>query len=535
MKKIVIFTLIIFFNPFLSVTVNATPQEDAIFINDTENGPLIIQDKGLPYISNEIPISDASVIWSNYLTDAIYQTTSNTLGGYVFAGTYLNPPKEARLFELTGGGVPFWAYPGNEFYTDAGDAAFILGAVNEDALGINVIKWTGPGAGIPDWVDTFATYVVSSYGPVAMSDDGSTFAVIAAPGGTDAHLLLFDADSANLVDYTATGLGFPRYVRINEDGRYTAFIALSTIVVYDRDLLSVRAQIPMGFSNSALDISGDGNLLAYGWPTMQVLEWNGASYQTLWSWSPGGHYVSRIAISSDGSTIVSCWYTTAHNTIKVAVHNAGSSTPLWVYDYPTSSGVYQESAADVDITNSGKYFIIGSWGDANNINPEVHIFQRDTTPYVYYTVDMPGSIFSVDISSDGMYATACGKHIHANVSGRGGDIVQIGTDIVGTSENGATGPYSNVILDVHPNPFTKSTGIRYWIGSSATDIELKIYDISGKLVKSFLHLTRDALLQPTLLFWDGTDDYGHELPTGVYFVKLQIDEHVESKNLVLIR
>lgn len=532
MKTIAVLALVVFINICLWGRAEATTHEDAMFIEHTNNGPLIVKSTGLPNINNEARVNDASVAWSNYLVDAIYLTTSNTGTGHVFAGTYLNPPEEAELFELTGGGVPLWTYPGNEFYTDAGDAAFTLAAVNEDALGITVIKWTGPGAGVPDWVDTFATYVVSSYGPVAMSDDGSTFAAIAAPSGTDAHLLLFDADSANLVDYVATGLGFPRYVRINADGRYTAFIALSTIVVYDRDLLSVRDQIPMGFTNSALDISGDGNLLAYGWPTMQVLQWNGTNYQSLWSWSPGGYYVSRIAISNDGSTIVSCWYPTAHNTIKVAVHNVGSSTPLWTYDYPTSSGVYQESAADIDITNSGRYFIIGSWGDAGNINPEVHIFQRDTTaPYIFYTVDMPGSVFSVDISNDGAYATACGKHIHANVSGRGGDIVEIATDIIGISEN-IESYTQEIMLNVYPNPFSKMTKVTLGNVHGAKGMELRIYDISGKSVKSF---TLPFAQYTMPITWDGADDYGRKLPTGVYIAKLQTDACVRTEKIVLVK
>lgn len=532
MKKISLFLFMIFLSTCFWNMTEAATSDEAIFIDHTDNGPLIVKGKGLPNIDHGTRFYDASVVWSNYLVDAIYQTTSNTGSGHVFAGTYLNPPKEAELFELTGGGIPLWAYPGNEFFTDAGDDAFTLGAVNEDALGITVIKWTGPGTGVPDWVDTFATYVVSSYGPVAMSDDGSTFAAIAAPASTDAHLLLFDADSGNLVDYTATGLGFPRYVRINADGRFTAFIALSTIVVYDRDSLSVRDQIPMGFTNSALDISGDGDLIAYGWPTMQVLQWNGTDYQSLWSWSPGSYYVSRIAISNDGSTIVSCWYTTAHNTIKVAVHNVGSSTPLWTYDYPTSNGVYQESAADIDITNSGKYFIIGSWGDAANLNPEVHIFQRDTTaPYIYYTVDMPGSVFSVDISNDGMYATACGKHIHANVSGRGGDIVEIATDIIGMSENNQAQTH-NTTINIYPNPFSKETKVTLGKVLDARSIELKIYDISGENVRSF-SLPHAQCTMP--IVWDGTDDFGRKLPTGIYFIELQTTEYVKTGKLLLIR
>ncbi len=422
---------------FLAVIVFAlpvwaeSPNEEATFIRNTDNGAVLINEEGFPHTGDVMLIPDPSVVWSNYLEDAIYYTTSDAINGHVFAGTYLNPPKEAELFASGGGGTPEWVYSGNEFFTDAGDDAFTLSAIDKDGSGVSVIKWTGPGNGTPDWTADFAGYSASNYGPIAVSDDGSTIAVVASPPGTDAHLLLFDAGSSTpLANYEATGLGFPRYVKINADGRYTAFIALSTLIVYDRDVLGVRDQISMGATNSALDISGDGDLIAYGWSSYKVMEWNGSSYQQLWSWSVGGYYVGRIAISTDGTTIVSCWYSSSYNTVKVVVHNPGSSTPLWVYDYPQSNGTYQEIAGDVDITDDGKYFVVGSWGDAQNLNPEVHIFQRDDTPHLYYTTDMPGSVFSVDISGDGLYATAAGKHIHANVSGRGGDIVLIDTELV---------------------------------------------------------------------------------------------------------
>ena len=408
------------------------------------------------------------------------------------------------------------------------------------ARGVNVSKWTGPGNGTPDWTSSFAGYGVSSYGPIAVSDDGSTIAVIAAPSGTDAHLLLFDADSSTpLVDYVASGLGFPRYVKINADGRYAAFIALATLVIFDRDSLSVRDQISMGASNSALDISGDGNLVAYGWPSLVLMEWSGASYQNLWSYSTGGgYYLSRIAISNDGSTMISCWYNSPHNTIKVVVHDMGSSTPLWIYDYPVSSGTYQETAYDIDITNDGAYFIIGSWGDDANLNPEVHIFQRDSAPHIYYTVDMPGSMFSVDIANDGSYATAAGKHIHANVSGRGGDIVMINTDITGIANTESVDHSGeSALLDIYPNPFHARTEIRYSILDTRFTIEdmnIRIYDAIGRLVKSF-QLPTSYLSNSTSVVWDGSDDQGKLQPDGIYFVELRTPSHKETQKVILLR
>ena len=513
---------------------SSSKEGDATFIRITENGPVLVHEPGLPSYIGSSMTDDPAVVWSYNLTDAIYNTTSNTADGYVFAGTYLNYPWEAELFAPTGGGTPEWVYGGTEFFTDAGDNVFTLAAVDEEGGGVNVIKWTGPGNGTPDWLTNFPGYAISSYGPCVVSDDGSTIAAIAAPAGTDAHLLLFDADSGNpLIDYTATGCGFPRYVKINADGRYTAFIALATLIVFDRDSLNVRAQIPMGASNSALDISGDGDLVAYGWPTLVLMEWNGSSYQTAWSYAVGGgYYLSKIAISNDGSTMVSCWYIGPHNTFKVVVHNTGSSTPLWIYDYPVSSGTYQEVCFDIDITDDGAYFIIGSWGDDANINPEVHIFQRDVTPHIYYTVDMPGSMFSVDISNDGSYATAAGKHVHANAMGRGGDIVLINTGITGIETNNVTEPNQpSSLIACFPNPFTHVTDIRYQITDSSDGIRMNIYDASGRLVKSFNEQS-SAIGHQLSVSWDGTDSSHRQLPGGVYFVRIETENSNVTEKIV---
>jgi hypothetical protein len=414
--------------------------ENGIFMFTTPKGSYQVERPGLVQSGRRSHgRGDAVLVWSRHVDGAIYTTTANTLDGYVFAGTYLNTPKEAALFAPDGGGDPAWVYEGEAFYVNAGNDLAVLAAVDQDGQGLNVAKWTGPGDGTPDWTAGISGYSTTSYGPVAVSDDGSTLAVIGSPPGTDAHLLLFDAGSSTpLADYTAAGHGFPRYLKINQNGRYAAFIASATLVVYDRDLLAVRDEIAMGATNSALDISGDGDLVAYGWSNMKVMAWSGTAYSQSWTYSPGSYYVARIAVSRDGSTIVSCWHASQYNTNKIVVHEPGSSAPVWTYDYPVSNGAYQETPYDVDISDDGTHFVVGSWGDAQNLNPEVHVFRRNMPGRPVCTVDMPGSVFCVDISGDGLYATACGKHVHANVAGNGGDIVLV--DVRASSRYAVTGP-----------------------------------------------------------------------------------------------
>jgi hypothetical protein len=68
-------------------------------------------------------------------------------------------------------------------------------------------------------------------------------------------------------------------------------------------------------------------------------------------------------------------------------------------------------------------------------------------------------------------------------------------------------------LRVEPNPFRSATTIS--MGHRAEDIRLSIYDATGKFINSFaLHPT------PYAIRWEGTDQTGQSVPSGVYFVRL---------------
>ena len=88
-------------------------------------------------------------------------------------------------------------------------------------------------------------------------------------------------------------------------------------------------------------------------------------------------------------------------------------------------------------------------------------------------------------------------------------------------------------LSVAPNPFSEETRIAFGIGHRAKSIELQIYDISGRVVKSF-RITRDAL-RATQIVWNGTDQSDRPLPAGTYIVKLSADGCYETKKVLLVR
>jgi hypothetical protein len=89
-------------------------------------------------------------------------------------------------------------------------------------------------------------------------------------------------------------------------------------------------------------------------------------------------------------------------------------------------------------------------------------------------------------------------------------------------------------LKVYPAIAQGEIRIDYSIGHSAKSGALKIYDASGRVVKSFARLTPDAV-RITQIVWDGSDDLGRLVPAGVYFVKLEAGDKAAVQKAVLLR
>lgn len=94
---------------------------------------------------------------------------------------------------------------------------------------------------------------------------------------------------------------------------------------------------------------------------------------------------------------------------------------------------------------------------------------------------------------------------------------------------------ARIVLHINPNPFHNRTEIRYMIhatGYTITDMVLKIFDATGRLVKDFC-ITPDAL--SNTLYWDGRDGQNRMLGSGVYFVKLSLNDYSQTRKVLLIR
>ena len=83
-----------------------------------------------------------------------------------------------------------------------------------------------------------------------------------------------------------------------------------------------------------------------------------------------------------------------------------------------------------------------------------------------------------------------------------------------------------------PTPSTHSTVIRYHL-ATPSQLRLDVFDLAGQKVRSFLHAQQPAGYYQ--LSWDGRNDLGWELATGIYFVKLQAGANTEVSKLILLK
>lgn len=83
-----------------------------------------------------------------------------------------------------------------------------------------------------------------------------------------------------------------------------------------------------------------------------------------------------------------------------------------------------------------------------------------------------------------------------------------------------------------PNPFHPPTTIEYEIAQSGR-VVLRVFDISGRQVRSLTDTQLPAGRYTTQ--WDGRDEQGHALPSGVYFYRLGVNGIEASRRMVLTR
>jgi len=132
----------------------------------------------------------------------------------------------------------------------------------------------------------------------------------------------------------------------------------------------------------------------------------------------------------------------------------------------------------------------------------------------------PGPILDLAVTQDGYVIAATPQ------SG----VFRASTSQLSIEDVKKPGTYS--LQQNYPNPFNPATTIGYKL-PIASAVNLTVYDIAGRQIATLTDSPQPAGFYDVR--WNGTDDSGNPVSTGVYFSRLQAGEYVKTIKMVLLR
>lgn len=162
----------------------------------------------------------------------------------------------------------------------------------------------------------------------------------------------------------------------------------------------------------------------------------------------------------------------------------------------------------------------------------------NSTVEIFSDEDDEGELFEGQILSD-----AAGNFSWMGIP-TGPNITATVTDAVGNTSEFSQ-PYLTDIYDVktknkpakfalhqnYPNPFNPQTQIDYELPEAAKT-EIKIFNISGQKIKTIIDYFQSAGFHSVT--WDGFDEQGCNVTSGIYIYQIQAGEFIKSRKMVMI-
>jgi flagellar hook assembly protein FlgD len=84
----------------------------------------------------------------------------------------------------------------------------------------------------------------------------------------------------------------------------------------------------------------------------------------------------------------------------------------------------------------------------------------------------------------------------------------------------------------YPNPFNPMTTIDYSLPEQS-QVTLEVFNVLGQRVKTLADMVQPAGRHR--IVWDGKDDQGKDVASGIYFYRLEAGEFTDSKRMVILK
>ncbi|UCE17421.1 MAG: T9SS type A sorting domain-containing protein [Gemmatimonadota bacterium] len=95
-----------------------------------------------------------------------------------------------------------------------------------------------------------------------------------------------------------------------------------------------------------------------------------------------------------------------------------------------------------------------------------------------------------------------------------------------------TVPKTFELAQNYPNPFNPETNITYGLPEDGT-VVMKVYNVLGQEIRTLVNEQQSAGYYTVI--WDGTNDNGEMVSTGVYIYSIMAGRYVDTKRMVLVK
>jgi hypothetical protein len=185
-------------------------------------------------------------------------------------------------------------------------------------------------------------------------------------------------------------------------------------------------------------------------------------------------------------------------------------TGRWAVSWSQQNGLYEEvywQRFDDDGTPTASLEKISAPVDATRRRNPALAFAGNDLFGVWHDNEVPGKGYDVRLSSVIKSAAA-------------------------VSDDVAVRPDRLVLRPNFPNPFNPGTVIEYTLASPA-HVQLEIFDVLGRRVRTLVSTTQ--LPGSHREVWDGRDDAGASLGSGLYLYRLRAGDETRTRKMLLIR
>lgn len=191
--------------------------------------------------------------------------------------------------------------------------------------------------------------------------------------------------------------------------------------------------------------------------------------------------------------------------------------PIYVAN-PTQTGSYSEYLVNRPIPSGARFFVFLLNSTTNMVTLGMdRTLPHDTTSWAYVT-SLGGFLRLASVPTYADVDLMLRIYLYRGLG-------------ISVDENGKIIPKFELFGN-YPNPFNPRTTISFSIPANS-NVRLEIYNMLGQKVRTVLNETKDAGVYA--VSFDGRDDQGKALSSGVYFCRLTDGKHTAIKEMLLIK